>query len=263
MSSFNRPSLMKFLNKPRCLREIIKHFEVPTKVASYHLQEAIKSGDVLVYGKQKGSNLPNLNAKQPRLERFFYVSKNSLLFIKGPAAPCSILEIRDAITNEKPQSPRRSPTVHSRKVAFLRNLIAYLKPTQASFSEVLQNDLSSKMKLTKSRKRIPKSNQQRLREFSRPKSLLHVERIRLFQELSSGSLPFLDIHGRFGVSKQMVERFVKRGFFEEEWGPRNIGVRFKLTRRGEAYLRRLEKASNLENQQRRKIFIHLKHWVAS
>jgi len=98
---------------------------------------------------------------------------------------------------------------------------------------------------------------------SESKSLLHVEKISLFQALSDKPLPFLDIHGRFGVSKRTVIGFVKRGFFEEVWGPKNIGVKFKLTEKGEAHLKRLEDASHFEHPQLKKIFIRLKHRIPS
>jgi hypothetical protein len=90
-----------------------------------------------------------------------------------------------------------------------------------------------------------------------------MERLCLFQALSDDALPFLDIHRRFGISKQTVQGFVRRGFFSEVWGPRNIGIKYKLTKEGKVHLKRLEKAALLEEQEQQKIFIRLKHRVFS
>lgn len=72
-----------------------------------------------------------------------------------------------------------------------------------------------------------------------------------------------DIHGRFGVSKRTLMGFVKKELLEEEWGPRDIGVKFKLTKKGRDYLRELKTATRLEPQQRKHIFIRLKQMIFS
>jgi hypothetical protein len=88
--------------------------------------------------------------------------------------------------------------------------------------------------------------------------LSHVERIRLFQAVSDQPLPFLDLHARFGVSKQTIRRLVKNGFLIEEWGPKAIGVRFKLSREGKVYLKELEAAAKYESKMTENDFIRLK-----
>lgn len=57
--------------------------------------------------------------------------------------------------------------------------------------------------------------------------------------------------------------FVKKELLEEEWGPRDIGVKFKLTKKGRDYLRELKTATRLEPQQRKHIFIRLKQMIFS
>lgn len=52
-----------------------------------------------------------------------------------------------------------------------------------------------------------------------------------------------ELHVRFGVSKQTVKRLVKNEFLTEMWGPKAIGVRFKLSKKGKRYLKKL----NLQN----------------
>ena len=229
MSKFDRSSLLKFLRKPRCLRDIVRQFEVPTQFADHRLQEAIKSGEVVVFEKQTPPRFLNSNAKQLRLKGLHYISRNSPLLAKDLAAKNSLPKTRSSAAKE--------PVYHNR-----------------------ESLVFSKMKLGSNR------SSRRLRwktqyASSESKSLSYVEKIRLFQTLSNQPLPFSDIHRRFSISKQIVEGFVKRGIFEEMWGPKNIGVKFKLTEKGEAYLKTLEKASNFEHQQRKKIFIRLKHRI--
>lgn len=260
MSKFDRSNLLKFLRKPRCLREIVRHFEAPTKLIDYHIQEAIKSGGVLVYGKQIQKRSLNSNAKQLRSEGLLYISKNSSLLAKDIVAIKSLPKTRDSATKESAHYDHKS-SVFSKKLGLTNNPMDHPKRDETELSRAPSN-LSNKMKLAQN------SGARRLKWKKRyntheSKSLSHVEKISLFQALSNQPQPFLDIHRRFGISKQIVKGFVKNGFFEEVWGPKNIGVQFKLTEKGKASLKRLEKASHFEQQQRKKIFIRLKHLIPS
>jgi len=91
------------------------------------------------------------------------------------------------------------------------------------------------------------------------RSLTHAERIRLFQALLREPLPVMDIHGRFGVSKEKVRRLVKNGLLREMWAPKGVGVRFELTKKGKIHLRELEAAAKYEPEMKEKNFIRLKH----
>ena len=70
---------------------------------------------------------------------------------------------------------------------------------------------------------------------------------------------FLDLHGRFGVSKETVKSLMKNGPLAEVWGPKTVGLRFKLTRKGKAYLRELEAAARYKPKIREASLIRLKH----
>lgn len=259
MSKLDRSNLMEFLRKPRCLREIVKHFEVPTKLVDYHLQEAIKSGRVLVYGKDLQKRSLKLEARQLRLEGSFYISRNSPLLAEDVTMKYCLPKTSTSATNEFTHQDHKSSVFPCRKLAFLHNLMAYLELGKAELSGVLSS-LSNKMKLAESNKNVlrPKLGKRHDTKFI---SLSHFEKICLFRAVLEKPLPFLQIHGRFGISKQVVKGLVSRGFFEEVWGPKNIGVKYKLTEKGEVYLRRIEKASHFERQQRRKIFIRLKNRI--
>jgi hypothetical protein len=71
------------------------------------------------------------------------------------------------------------------------------------------------------------------------KRLTYAKRVQLFQALSKKPLSVLDLHVHFGVTKQTIKRLIKNGFLKEVWGSKAIGVRFKLTNRGESHLKEL------------------------
>lgn len=89
--------------------------------------------------------------------------------------------------------------------------------------------------------------------------LSHAQKIYLLRALQKEPLTFLDLHVLFGASKQTIRRLVKRGFLNEAWGPKAIGLRFKLSEKGRSYLNELEAASKYESKTTRKDFIRLKN----
>jgi len=89
--------------------------------------------------------------------------------------------------------------------------------------------------------------------------LPYAKKIELFQALSNEPIPFLDLHVRFGVSKQAIRRLVKNGLLMEDWGPKAIGVRFRLSKRGRTYLKELETAALYESKVGQKNLIRLKN----
>jgi len=88
--------------------------------------------------------------------------------------------------------------------------------------------------------------------------LLYAQRLLLFKTLLKKPLPFLEVHGRFGVSKSTMTSLVKNGFLIEMWGPKAVGVRLKLSNKGKAYLKELEAASKYEPKMRKNAIIQLK-----
>jgi hypothetical protein len=90
------------------------------------------------------------------------------------------------------------------------------------------------------------------------KRLPHAKRIQLFQALLNEPVTFLDLHVRFGVSKQTIRRLVKNRLLLEDWGPKSIGVRFRLSKKGKTYLRELEAAALYKSNVGQKNLIRLK-----
>ncbi len=68
----------------------------------------------------------------------------------------------------------------------------------------------------------------------------------------------MDLHASFNVSKNTIETLSRKGYVEEVWGPRNIGVRFQLTEKGKRHLERLRLAAKLKKDEMEKAAIRLK-----
>jgi len=96
----------------------------------------------------------------------------------------------------------------------------------------------------------------------RAEYLSHAKKLLMLEALQKESLPFLDLHVLFGVSKQTIRRLVKTGFLSEAWGPKAVGLRFKLSKKGRSYLNELVSASKYESKTMRKGFIRLKSKVS-
>jgi hypothetical protein len=90
------------------------------------------------------------------------------------------------------------------------------------------------------------------------KRLSYAMRLKLYQALSKEPMSFLDLHVRFGVSKQTIRRLVKNGFLREVWGPNAIGVRFKLANKSKNHLKKLEAAARNNLKIKEKTIIRLK-----
>jgi hypothetical protein len=262
MSEFERSNLIEFLRKPRRLREIVSHFEAPVKLVNHQLQEAIESGEVLVYRKQIQKGTMKSNARQLQPDGAFYISRKSSFPAEDLAATNSLPKTKNSSAKESVHLNHKDSVFSSRKPVFMRSFMTSLKLGKIELSGAL-NNLSNKMKVARSNRSAEGPRRKRIYDSSEPRSLSYVEKICLFRGLQDQPLPFLDIHKRFGVSKGIVKGFVKRGVFAEVWGPNNVGVKYRLTEKGEANLKELEKASYFERQQRRKIFINLKQRIPS
>lgn len=91
--------------------------------------------------------------------------------------------------------------------------------------------------------------------------LSYVKRLKLFQALSNKPMSFLDLHVRFGVSKQTIRRLVKNGFLMEVWGSNAIGVKFKLTNKSKDRLKELEAVAKSDPRITERSLIRLKQRI--
>lgn len=66
------------------------------------------------------------------------------------------------------------------------------------------------------------------------------KKLALFQNLRKEPLTFLELHRRFGVSKQTLAGLLRNGVLEEVWGKNGIGLKFTITSAGRERLKGLE-----------------------
>lgn len=88
--------------------------------------------------------------------------------------------------------------------------------------------------------------------------LSHAQTLQLLRGLMEEPLCFLELRGRFGVSKQTVKRLVRNGLLNETWGSRAVGVKFVLSDKGKAYLKGLEAAAKYKPNAQKNALIRLK-----
>ena len=274
MQKLDRSKLLHFLSKPRYAREVANYFNISGKLVNYHLKEWVKSGQVLVSEKHVSGCLLNLKGKLKRLNGFLYVSRNSPLLTKGSLQLTSKKDERSTSTATTEvirvkfipgvRSPREKCLREQEISAFTDRKTDPMRTASDRFKSKVNLD-SSFLNVLVVKGRLTRrsvGNQPMGRETSLSqggyKPLSHVERIRLFQAVSDQLLPFLDLHARFGVSKQTIRRLVKNGLLMEEWGPKAIGVRFKLSREGKVYLKELKAAAKYESKMTENDFIRLK-----
>jgi hypothetical protein len=92
----------------------------------------------------------------------------------------------------------------------------------------------------------------------KPEQLSHAKRHQLFQALSKKPLPYLELHECFGVSKQTMRGFIRRGWLTEMWGQGGVGTRFKLSEKGINHFRELEAAAKYKTKTTQKDLIRLR-----
>jgi len=254
MSKLDRLSLLKFLSKPRFAHEVAEYYKISKKLAMLHLKEAVKSGKVLVSDKPVFRAARVRNDKLERFSGFVYVFRNSPMLTDGGAR----FTVREA--GNLPSSSKTD--VFS--IKFVSK--THKGSTVAERHFKTSNALTTRFDAPQGRIRLAKqrATHQLFGRYSQlrkeeVKSLSNLERVRLFQALLKEPLPFLDLHRLFGVSKQTIRGLVKNGLLMEMWGPKAIGVRFKLTNKGKTYLKRLESTAKIEPTVKRNMFIKLKH----
>jgi len=269
----NKISISKFLSKPRLPHEIARHFKISKELTNLHLKEAIRSGRVLVSEKPVLKTLRESNGKLRSVRDYLYVVRTAPMLVDGwtklgiKNADDSPLKSRSECLvkfvskthgsmGKEAFSPRISHLVFEESDLFAPPH-HHLKTSEHLASGV---DVSSrKGRLVRHRTidqmlgRKPRYAQEKTR------SLSHAKAVPLFEALAKEALHFLDLHNRFGVSKQTIKRLVKKGLLMEEWGPKAIGVRFRLAEEGKAYLKELQAAAKYKPKMRKNAYITLRH----
>lgn len=279
MSKIDQSSLLQFLHEPRLVHEVAEHFGVTEKLARLNLRKAVESGQVLISKKPFLQTLKNSNGKLRRIRQSLYVSRKSPTLADGWER--FKLKTKNGLYSESKNDSFSIRFPSWRDDALAKDLVnhkllVFSRPDSAREREnkpssamagrnyktkgILASEFdvsSAKVKLASHR---TIDQVLRSKPTSPPESvnsLSYVERIRLFQTLFKKPSTFLDLHGRFGLSRQIVRGLVKNRLIAETWAPKGIGVRFKLTKKGEAYLRELEAAAKCEPSLAKKAVIRL------
>lgn len=254
----NRSKLLDFLSEPRCLKEITNHFGISTSIADYCLLKAIEQNQVIVCKYSRNASLKS-RKKPKRRETSFYISRDSDLYSKGLTG---FAVTRVAGTQEGVSSETAFVKFSSKSVS------------KSNFSSMIQNASDSKNrelgqtafpKVKASKERLVRNVRWHAPVIRQPlkqsqiKSLSVAEKLSMLMALSRQPLSHLDLHAHFKISKRTIKTFVKNGLIQEVWGPQNIGVKFRLTTKGEKYLKRLEVAARLGKDKIRKATIQLKY----
>jgi len=273
MSKLDHDNLLKFLSKPRFAHEVAEHYGISQRLASLHLRKVVKSGQVLVSERPVFQTLRDSNGVPRKFGGVAYVFRNSPMLANGWAKFAATV----AASTDEPAHDVFSIRFVSKRASSLGKGSLDRKLSGHAFEETggprvaahhlkAKGRLKSEFDVSSAKMRLAKRKTfyELLKHGTRTaqegiSSLSHVERTHLFQALLKEPLPFLDIHGRFGVSKQIIKGLVKSGLLVEVWGPQAIGVRFKLTRKGKIHLKELEAAARTEPRMREITFMRLKH----
>jgi len=275
MSSIDRYSLLQFLRVPRFAAEVAEHFGTSERIARLRLREAIRAGKVLASETFDCQNLKSSNIKRRKNTAPLYISRQSrMLFDNQKTLRLKAgSDLSPGVMSKA--SPKRSASLQDRLLA--KSLLnrkfsaGHAISKNATDSRGVKNTyrlkgvsasefelFSMKAKLSPSRKSDLAPRFKQILPQKRVTSLSHVERIRLLQALFDKPLGFLDLHGRFGISKQIVKGLVKSGVITETWASKGVGVKYKLTKKGIGYLRELEAAAECQPNLAKKAFVRLK-----
>lgn len=273
MRKLNRSTLLEFLSKPHYTHEVADHFHISSSYANYHLKEAAKSGQILVSEKPVFKSLSNFRAAFKQTGGFLYVSRSSPLLTKDSSqttqnerkqsVPVLIAEAMQVKFASKAQSQKNEADTEGNISAFTDRKTNTI-PVGTSRLKSKTNLFSPFLNILAARgKSGDPGPMARLTDHERPPAqrsyepLSHTERIHLFESMLNRPSTFLELHGRFGVSRQVIEGFVQKGLLKKVWGPRNIGVTFTLSKKGEKYFGELKAAASFNPPKRRKV-LHLK-----
>ncbi len=249
--------LLNFLSEPRSLREVAEHFGILASVAAAYLQKAIEQKQVLVC---RYSGEPSIKSPRRRKQRqtLFYISRDSNLLSKGLTG----FAISKVVKTQIRAGGETTFVKFSSKSATKSRFSSMVENASGSLEHELEPQPLPRIKMckesiVKSARRYTLDLHQPLLQ-SRTQSFSTAEKLSMLTTLSRRPLSYLDLHTLFGIPKLTVKTLIKNGLVEEVWGPKNIGIRFRLTRKGKEHLKRLKTAARLGEDKIRKATIRLK-----
>jgi len=239
--------------------EIIHHLGVSARLARDYVEKAMEQDKVVIY---RLLGISDKKSKGQKLhESSLYISRTSDLLSQGltefEVNTVRIIEEKKgkAFPRIKSTSPTKRPEFYKMTERGLTQEKLTSKPT-SSFPKLD----------TRESKLVKKTNVARLlvRRYhsnDKTKILTPSEEISLLTALSLQPLSFMDLHSQFKTSKSTVKTLIKNGLIQEVWGPKDIGVKYKLASKGKSHLRKLKTAAKLEIDRIGKARIQLKHKI--
>lgn len=259
MANSDFSKLLNFLSEPRSMREIVNYLGISASLAQDYVEKAVEQDKVVIYNLRTALGTRNKRLKRRRRhESSLYVARTSDLLSQG-LTEFEANTLR--MTKERGEGtafPRMKSTSTTNKPDFYRM-------TEGGFSQ--EKSTSSFPKLdTHASKLVKKTDVERLLHkrypsHERTKILSPSEEISILTALSLQPLSFMDLHSQFKTSKSTVKTFIKRGLIQEVWGPKDIGVKYKLANKGKSHLKKLKAAAKLEIDKIGKARIQLKHKI--
>jgi hypothetical protein len=264
MPNLNGSDLLNFLTEPRHLREVAKHFGISGMRAKYHIKQAIRSGEVIASEQFAFRTFSDLRGKLKQKEGFLYISRNSPLLSKGqlhlaagrgkgfaPTSTTNRNPVKFASESEVGKfTVENMASFSNERVDEIGNVVTHSK-SKANLVSMFLNVHSVHGKPIERRSKILPDRHSRALQSSHG-LISQADRIHLLEALQEQPLTFLELHKHFGVPRQTVKGLLRKRLLAEVWGPKEIGVRFKLTRRGEKHLEELHAAASFDTKKSKK-----------
>lgn len=227
--------LLDFLSRPRTITEVAQRFKMPVSLAEQVILEAVEDGKVLVTKGPDGMGTRPVGLGKSHVKdvlsfspRGFAVEKSRL---RGE--PLTLRPVGFPLTAKSDNAARL----------------------------LLKLNESKPFPLRKSRPRVtPKPFGERKKAVGgkMPFSM----RLDLLEALRTEAKPLMELRSRFGISKNSLRVLVRRGLLCSDWGPKGVGILYKLTEDGNRELKRLKEASRIDSGLVRKPLVTLKTRMA-
>lgn len=240
------------------MREIIHYLGVSASLAQDYVEKAVEQDKIVIYNLRTAPGTRITRLKRRKLqESSLYVARTSDLLSQG-LTEFEANTLRMTKEGEETTFPRVKSTSTTTKNPDLYRMTergsSQEKPTSSSFPK-LDTHATKLVKKTD----VERLLQRKYSSHERTKILTPSEEISILTALSLQPLSFMDLHSQFKAAKSTVKTFIKRGLIQEVWGPKDIGVKYKLAKKGKSHLKKLKAAAKLGIDEIGKARIQLKH----
>lgn len=222
---------LDFLSRPRTITEVAERFNIPVSLAEQIILEAVEDGKVLVSTGPAGRDTRSVGLGKSHSKEVLSFSPRSFAVEKSRVRgePFTIRPVGFPLT-AKPNNAARLLLKLKESKPF---------PVRRSKPRVTLEPFGERKKAVRGKP---------------PFSM----RLDLLEALRTEAKPLMELRGRFGISKNALRVLVRRGLLCSDWGPKGVGVLYKLTEDGNMELKRLKEASRIDAGLVRKPLVTLK-----